>query len=174
MDALITDILTGGTASPFDSYYSSAKSYFNNNDHFFELSANTCDGLAWPSNNGIYVVWRTTPMEEVLYIGMTGKFSKAGVMSGPGLKARTARWTPYCFDKTRNTFCFGPNPVQGENNLRKQQAAGYKHSVPISDIRVDCFEYFTTHKMAPALLEALLLQGYLMQHGQLPRANNKL
>ena len=174
MNTQITAVIVGDAALPFETYYKSAKDIFVSNGHFHELTSTTCKGLIWPKNHGVYVVWQIKPTVEVLYIGMTGKFSQAGIMSGPGLNARTVRWTPYCFDMTANTFCFGPNPVNGQNSLKQQQKAGYRHRVSVSDIRIECFEYFTTHRMAPAFLEALLLQGYLMQHGKLPLANNEL
>lgn len=175
MEQQISNILNGAVNSPFETYYATAKTLFSTKGHFHELSGNTCKSLQWPTNPGVYVVWKRSSPEEVLYIGMTGKFSQAGVLSSStGLKHRVTRWTPYCFDKTANTFCFGPLPVQGNNSLKKQQAAGYRHNVSISQIRVDCFEYFDTHKMAPAFLESLLLQGYLMEYGILPAANNEL
>lgn len=174
MNALITQILTGGLNSPFDTYYASAKALFTSKGRFQTLSATTCTALQWPRDNGIYIVWQTPPPSEVLYIGMTGKFSQAGTMAGPGLKARKARWMPYRFDETVEAFCFGPKYAKGENKQKGPPKAGYSKSIPIPNISIDCFKYDTTSRMAPALLESLLLQGYLMQFGRLPLANNEL
>jgi hypothetical protein len=159
MNAVIAHILTGEVDSPFDSYYGSAKALFASKGRFQTLSETTCERLPWPGDNGVYIVWQTSPSAEVLYIGMTGKFSQAGTMSGPGLKARKARWTPYRFDETANAFCFGPKYAKGENRMKGPPKAGYSRSIPISNIRIDCFEYDTTNRMAPAFLESLLLQG---------------
>lgn len=173
MNTLMPIISTTAQASPFNSNYNAAKALFQSNGHFRQLSATTCKGLAWPSENGVYIVWQISPVDEVLYIGMTGKFSQKGKMSGPGLKGRKNRWTPYLFDETADVFSFGPRYAKGEKR-DKAPKKGYSHSIVIANIRIDCFEYSTTHKMAPAFLEALLLQGFLMQHGCLPRANQKL
>lgn len=174
MDTKITSIICGGTDAPFDTYYTSARLYFGNNGRFSKLSGETCAGLNWPTNPGVYVVWnKSNTPADVLYIGMTGKFSNVGTMSAnQGLKGRFNRWTPYIFDTKCNRFSYNPKYEKGESRDGPPKN-GYSVNLPIAEICVDCFEYDTDFRMAPAFLEALLLQGYLMQYGRLPAGNNE-
>lgn len=174
MKNIIANIICGGTEAPFDTYYTSAKSYFANNGRFHELMGATCEALNWPANPGVYIVWdRSLSPQVVLYIGMTGKFSNAGMMfANQGLRGRMNRWTPYMFNAQLNCFSYNPQYERGESR-NNPPAMGYAVNVNILDIRVDCFEYDTGLRMAPAFLEALLLQGHLMQYGRLPSGNNE-
>jgi hypothetical protein len=172
MDTKIKSIICGEIDNPFETYYASAKSYFENRNMFYELSGEQSSGLDWPNNPGVYIVWHKSEINtNVLYIGMTGKFKNGEKMSAnQGLKGRRNRWTPYRF--TEMAFLYDPKYEKCESR-NKQPNNGYANSVAINEIRVDCFVYDTDCRMAPAFLEALLLQGYLMQYGGLPKANNE-
>jgi hypothetical protein len=158
----------------FLTYYSEAKSFFKKKKCFSELSAVTCKKLAWPSAPGVYVVWKNDlEKRTVIYIGMTGKFDKKGRMrSTQGLKGRANRWTPYRFDNKNNCFSYDPLYVKGESR-NDPPKNGYKQKIDINNVIVSCFIYDTNKKMAPAFLESLLLQAFLMQYDRLPAANNE-
>ena len=140
----------------------------------------------WPDGCGVYLIWRV-PAEgargarQLLYIGKAGKFcrnqSRAAAMNGGDFAARLGRWTPYCFQQKEpfaKHFEYGPN--FGVNQLlRMGYEKRYQHHVPAEEIEVECFRLAGLEQtLSPALLEANLLQEYLIKHGDLPVANNEL
>ena len=137
----------------------------------------------WPNVPGVYLVWhRVDPNpRQLLYIGKTGKFVRdedATVhFNGGTLRSRLQRWTPYCFQRQgpyAQNFEYGPN--FGVNVLPNQPFEDrYRHRVPAAEIEVECLllEGWGNH-LSPALLECLLLQDHLLNHGDLPPANNEL
>ena len=137
----------------------------------------------WPNVPGVYLVWRRVASNprQLLYIGKTGKFVRDGNepvhFNGGTLRSRLQRWTPYCFQRQgpyAQSFEYGPN--FSVNVLPNQPYADrYRHRVPAAEIEVECFllEGWGNH-LSPALLESLLLQDHLLNHGDLPPANNEL
>jgi hypothetical protein len=132
----------------------------------------------WPETSGVYAVWRTSEnkVAELLYVGMTGKSNRDGTMNGGHFSARLHRWIPYCFQSDgiyTEHFEYGPNP--DVSDVRELPYADrYQHHVPAKEIRVDCFSLNgMERRMAPALLEALLLQHHLAIYECLPPANNE-
>ena len=137
----------------------------------------------WPDGCGVYLIWRV-PAEaarQLLYIGKAGKYRRtnrvAATMNGGNLAARLERWTPYCFQQEgpyAGHLEYGPN--FGVNQLRQMPyEARYQHHVPAAEIEVECFCLAGWEQnFSPALLEAKLLQEYLIEHGDMPAANNEL
>jgi len=169
----LENIIKGEAKGSFTSVYSLAKSHYTSINQFLKLESEKCQDLCWPSAPGVYVVWSQIGDEdEVIYIGMTGKFSKEGLMSATqGLKHRINRWTPYTFSSDRDQFSFDPLYEKGESR-NKPPALGYEVNFDIRDIRVECFAFDRDSKVAPSFLEALFLQSFLFEFGRLPAGNN--
>lgn len=137
----------------------------------------------WPDGCGVYLIWRV-PAEgarQLLYIGKAGKYRRLDPeqveLNGGNLAARLGRWTPYCFQQEgpyAGHFEYGPN--FGVNQLLQMPyEERYHHHVPAAEIEVECFCLAGWEQnLSPALLEAHLLQEYLIEHGDLPVANNEL
>jgi hypothetical protein len=135
----------------------------------------------WPQGFGVYLVWRVQPenQRQLLYIGKAGKYRRVdeneAELNGGNLAHRLGRWTPYCFQREgpfANHFEYGPNSVK--RLLQMPCIDRYQHHVPASQIEVECFSLSGWETwLAPALLEALLLQGYMVENGDLPPANNE-
>ena len=137
----------------------------------------------WPDGGGVYLIWRmpTEGARQLLYIGKAGKYCRtnpgAATMNGGDFAERLGRWTPYCFQRKglyAKHFEYGPN--FGVNQLLQMlYEERYQHHVPAAEIEVECFRLAGWEQnLSPALLEANLLQEYLMEHGDLPVANNEL
>ena len=132
-----------------------------------------------PKLPGVYLIWHKGVCGTVIYIGCTGKLSRiAGTKlhtGGGTLNQRTTRWTPYFFDPTRQSFRYGPLKA---NNAAQRQIRlndnAYAHSVPLSEITVECFTFNPIETKAPSVLEHILLQGYVNTTGTLPPANREL
>jgi hypothetical protein len=137
----------------------------------------------WPVGSGVYLIWRRLHANErqLLYIGKAGKYCRKGAetakLNGGTLAMRLVRWTPYCFQ------CEGPyaghfeyGPLSGVNTLLKMpHSERYQHHVSAEEIEVECFCLAGMEvSLSPALLEANLLQEYLVARGDLPVANNEL
>ncbi len=136
----------------------------------------------WPEGSGVYLIWRVPVAAErqLLYIGKAGKYfrfeQEQVVMNGGSLAARLVRWTPYCFQREgpyAGHFEYGPN--FGVNQLRQMpHNERYLNHVPAEEIEVECFCLAGWEQnLSPALLEAVLLQAYLAENGDLPPANNE-
>jgi ribosomal protein S18 acetylase RimI-like enzyme len=136
----------------------------------------------WPNVPGVYLVWhRVDPNpRQLLYIGKTGKFvrevDEPVHFNGGTLRSRLHRWTPYCFQRQgpyAQSFEYGPN--FSVNVLPNQPYEDrYRHRVPAAEIEVECLllEGWGNH-LSPALLESMLLQDHMLNHGDLPPANNE-
>jgi len=137
----------------------------------------------WPDGCGVYLIWRVHAGggRQLLYIGKAGKYCRtnhgAATMNGGNFAARLARWTPYCFQQEgpyAEYFEYGPR-FRGQQLLHTQYEARYQHHVPEAEIEVECFCLSGWEQnLSPALLEANLLQEYLIEHNDLPVANNEL
>ena len=125
----------------------------------------------------MYVVWKTIDqkVDEVLYIGMTGRFTGEGAINpNAWLSKRQMRWHPYCFTKEgpyENHFEFGPKFSVDKIKLQEPQDR-YESREHYSNLRIDCFVFSFASKAAPAALESMFLQMYLEQFQRLPVANN--
>ena len=140
------------------------------------------DADQWPLGFGVYLVWRMQPENprELLYIGKAGKYRRvdnnAAELNGGNLAHRLGRWTPYCFQREGPyAWHFEYVPNAGVNHIRTMPYEDrYQQHVPAVQIEVECFSLFGWERwLAPALLEAVLLQAYLVENGDLPPANNE-
>jgi hypothetical protein len=129
----------------------------------------------WPDGCGVYLIWRKcNEVRELLYIGKTGTL-KPRVEGLPqirdfeqGFRKRLERWTPYSFFQEH--FCYCPK-FGGNKKPSPHLEANYSERVPLSEIEIDFF-ICPDLKLAPAYLEALLLQSYIATNMRLPPANN--
>lgn len=138
------------------------------------------EDLIWPENFGVYVVRRgigdsDDNAREILYVGMTGKFKRDGLLpKNGGLKAREVRTSPYCFTNSgpyKDYFEFAPK-VSVEDLNKIQDADRYGERCKLVDLEIDCFLVERSGDNAPAFLEAFILQVYLKCFKKLPKANN--
>lgn len=134
--------------------------------------------LNWPNGPGVYAVWKSkgNTNKELLYVGMCGKYYNNGALNGGNLPARLTRWHPYCF-QTLGAFVnhFEYAPLASVNQLPNlPHTIRYGQHIPANEITVDCFKLNgLTRRLAPVLLESLILQNYLFIKGILPPANNQ-
>ena len=177
------DHLLGCNRPTFDEFYAALRVYFETSRHFHVLEADHCEALPWPEGQGVYTVWLkenglTSPM--LVYVGMTGKFGNANgyaVLSDNlnGFRRRLTRTHPYSFTSIglfADHFEFGPL-----FSLKKMAGAPFEaryiHRYPIRDLEIHCFVAEPDFKIAPAFVEALILQHYISSQGRMPEANNK-
>jgi hypothetical protein len=107
------------------------------------------------NEHGVYLFWKNhgEKREKLIYIGSAGKIRNDGKISRQTVKERIANsTTPYKFKL--NSLHYATN---------KQ--------INCSKIAV---EILVWNKLAPSLLEHLLLQSYLNQNGRLPDINREL
>ncbi|MHA8100720.1 hypothetical protein PQG46_02675 [Aquirufa nivalisilvae] len=172
----------------FTEFYNDLRVSFQKENSFFELNGSN-QKISWPKGSGVYVVWKynTNDAKNLLYVGMTGKFSrnKNGKIdfNKAQLKSRVNRWTPYRFaenekdSKYKYFFRYGPklSSTNDQKNIMFDNDA-YKNNVPYSDIIVHCFIISESHEeFSPTLLESLILNKYLkLFNNDLPPANNSL
>lgn len=168
----------------FLNFYQELKSFFGNT--CIELKG-TNSSFNWPNGSGVYVVWEKKPdaSKNLIYIGMTGKFSRRNEIiefNGNQFSSRISRWTPYRFCESikdgdnRYTFRYGPVYSNvSEQGEHKYDPNAYQHNIPYRNLHIDCFIINKDHPtLTPASLEAILLTKYLKEYGNLPPANNSL
>ncbi len=140
--------------------------------------------IDWPKGFGVYVVWKIVlSSEELIYVGMTGKFKKKvgggyAVNSGK-FSERKYRWTPYLFQEVQEdgfSFRYGPRYSNSEIRLEnKLELDAYSDSISYDNLRVDFFNFSADVDCncgyTPSLLEAKLLTEYLIETKSLPPAN---
>lgn len=115
--------------------------------------------------HGVYTYWIKNSRKP-LYIGCAGKISKGGVLGGNTIKQRIfGASTPYHFSKTSDFLLYDPTTAT-------VPPAGYESKVPLSNLLLKVIAI--TNLTAPAVLEHLLLQGYINEFGSLPDANQKV
>jgi hypothetical protein len=177
------DQLFACTRSSFRDFYGELRRCFEAVDCFHVVEAGKCKELPWPKGQGVYAVWLKQgdrDARSLVYVGMTGKFGhENGVALLPdkpkGFRDRADRYHPYCFTK-KGPFSdnFEFNPLFPFSKIRKAPLeTRYNRRLPISSLSIDCFETKPAHKIAPAFVEALILQQYISSEGRLPEANNK-
>jgi hypothetical protein len=111
------------------------------------------------------LVWRKSE-NHPLYIGSSGKIEKDLALSGQTVRQRLfGSSTPYHFDATAHVFRYGPT-------TSGVPPAGYTYAINLADICISTIA--TPNNIAPTVLEHLLIQGYINQHGDLPAANQKI
>jgi hypothetical protein len=177
------DKLFACTRSTFRDFYDELRRCFEEVDCFHIVEAEKCKALPWPKGQGVYAIWRKQDDRDthsLVYVGMTGKFGhENGVALLPakpnGFRKRAERYHPYCFTK-KGPFSdnFEFDPLFSLNKIGKAPLeARYNRRLPISSLSIDCFVTEPAHKIAPAFVEALILQQYISSEGRLPEANNK-
>ncbi len=177
------DQLFACTRSTFRDFYGELRRCFEAVDCFHIVEAGKCKELPWPKGQGVYAVWLKQgdrDARSLVYVGMTGQFGHAdGVASLPedpkGFRKRAGRTHPYCFTRKgpfSDNFEFDPLFPLSKIGAAPPEAR-YNRRLPISNLSIDCFETKPAHKIAPAFVEALILQQYISSEGRLPEANNK-
>ena len=169
----IASSLRGG----FDQTYLDLVELFNSKSRFVRMENRFFDEKNWPEGSGVYVIWRKVDggSPQLIYIGKTGTYRRVRLSVAINKekdkfkKNSLKRWTPYCFLEGRNFFCYGPKfkekpDTPGEEN--------YKQCIPITEIQIDFF-VCGTGSVAPAFLEAFLLQIHIDEITALPPANNQ-
>ena len=93
-----------------------------------------------------------------------------------GFRSRATRYHPYSFTREgtyKDYFEFAP--LHSLSQIKQAPPEDrYAEHVPIKDLSIDCFVLGRESRIAPAFLEALLLQYYIEFEGRLPMANNAL
>ena len=172
----------------FNDFYKNLINEFKTTSNFTLLNQSK-DGLFhWPNSSGVYVIWEKLDNKKnnLIYIGMTGKFSKneSGEIkfNNASFKSRINRWTPYRFceskmdDEMKYNFRFGPKEANTTlQNKIKYDIDAYQVAIPYSKIEIHCFHINESHPdYSPVLFESILLTKYLKAFGNLPPANNSL
>ena len=117
-----------------------------------------------PDFPGVYVISPISGQRRPIYIGSSGKISRDLAASKSTMRGRLrGANTPYKFDG--EGFHFGPTSTG-------VPPVGYASKLKVRDLKVTCLQ--TPANIAPAALEALLLQGCIHDFGDLPVANQKL
>ena len=171
----------------FINEYESIKKAFEV-DHLFTLIIGENKKVEWPNSSGVYVIWRnnTDSIDNLIYVGMTGKFKR----TNPGaisfnkalFKNRVSRWTPYRFcdseldNALRYSFRYGPKTSNSDKQSKiKYDLDAYHTTVPYTELEIHCFHINSNHEeYTPILLESFFLTKYLKSNGSLPPANNEL
>jgi hypothetical protein len=176
------DQLFACTRSSFREFYAELRRCFEAVDRFHVVEADNCSKLPWPIGQGVYAIWQGSgrTASSLVYVGMTGKMSNAnGRTELPdkpkGFRARAERTNPYSFTSKgpfENHFEFGPR-FSSKSFGTTPLDSRYDRRLPIGAITIHCFVIESSFKIAPAFLEALILQHYISSEGRLPEANNK-
>ena len=117
-----------------------------------------------PALPGVYVISAIAALHRPIYIGSSGKISRGLAVNAATMRRRLrGAKTPYKFD--REEFLFGPTSTG-------VPPSGYTSAFKVRDLKVTCLQ--TPANIAPAALEALLLQGCINDFGELPVANQIL
>jgi hypothetical protein len=174
-------------ALDFKDYYITIRKDFENQKLFTLIHGLKDTPIKWPKSSGVYAIWEkvTNDTFDLIYVGMTGKFSnKNGKLrfNNASFNSRVQRWTPYRFcedqrdEDTRFHFRYGPKESNTDKQKRiKFNSEAYQKSVPYFNIEIHCFHINSDHPdHSPLLLESLLLTRYLKTTGSLPPANNSL
>ena len=149
-------------SSGFADHLQEASQAFHASEHIGQNANELLDDV--PDLPGVYVISPTSGQSQPIYIGSSGKISRGLVVSKSTIRNRLrGAKTPYKFDGEE--FLFGPTSAG-------VTPAGYTSMLKVRDLKVTCLQ--TPAHIAPATLEALLLQGCILDFGDLPVANQKL
>jgi hypothetical protein len=118
------------------------------------------------SSPGVYIICAKGENPLPLYIGSSGKIGPDLTPSGSNVRKRLF-WsnTPYHFDRKAPFWRYDPT-------TSGVPPGGYSASVPVADLLLTIFAL--PHPYCPAVLEHLLLQGFINEFGRLPAANQKI
>jgi len=162
--------------SEFSRVYELAKTALQSSGNFQTMSQGFSCKKNWPQGSGGYLIWRIISPEdrELLYIGKSGTLKRCANGNlcirdeQRGFCKRLDRWTPYSFFP--DSFCYAPK-FSGNTKPKSHSIENYASKVPLKEIEVD---FFICPKidLAPAYIEAVLLQSYIATYNQLPPANN--
>ena len=170
----------GSSANDFESFYKHVVESMDKQKRYKHFCPADNNGLNWPKCFGVYVVrmkqLQTNFSDGILYVGMTGKFNNAGkIPPGLGLANRVYRVMPYSFtvDSTGcRYFEYGPKASSVKGVLQLKPSDRYSSKIEMTKLLVDCFTVDRNGLDAPAFLEAVILQAYLLSNKKLPAANN--
>ena len=158
-------LLARGVSRPFDTILK--------NPRFIRLTLGAQSIFNWPKAAGVYVIRRANSDGAAIYVGMAGRMDGKGrLITRSGLNKRVYRWTPYFFDLKQECFRYGPEGISSKGKAEHLKA-GYKSKVPFMDLEIDCFTIGVNDRVAPAAIEAVLLQAHFEQCGCLPKANRQ-
>jgi hypothetical protein len=161
---LVAPLLVRGASRPFDAILK--------NPCFTRLALGARKTFNWPKEAGVYVI-RCKPEGPAIYVGMTGHVGKTGrLITKSGLNKRVYRWTPYFFDTKEGCFRHGPR-CSSSKSKKEHLKSGYTSQIAFEDLLIDCLTIGVNDRVAPAAIEALLLQAHLDQYGCLPKANRQ-
>jgi hypothetical protein len=114
---------------------------------------------------GVYLIGRKNS-HQPLYIGSAGKIGPDLRLSGSNVKTRLfSATTPYHFDRISHVWRYGPI-------MADLAQTAYIHEVPIVDLMLTIFNLPLPY--SPAVLEHLLLQGFINEFDRLPTANQRI
>jgi len=154
-----------GCSRPFDAAMK--------NQRFVRLTLGPHNTFNWPNESGVYIIRRAKSKGAATYVGMAGRLGAKGrLITKSGLNKRVYRWTPYFFDTKKRHFRYGPKCSPSESK-KKHLEAGYTSQIAFEDLLIDCLTIGVKDRVAPAAIEALLLQAHLDQYGCLPKANRQ-
>lgn len=153
-----------GSSRPFDAILK--------NPCFIRLALTARKTFSWLKEAGVYVI-RCKSEGPAIHVGMTGHVGKTGrLITKSGLNKRVYRWTPYCFDTKEGCFRYGPR-CSSSKSKKEHLKSGYTSQIAFEDLLIDCLTIGVKDRVAPAAIEALLLQAHLDQYGCLPKANRQ-
>lgn len=161
----LTPLIAGGASTQFDTILK--------NPHFTRLTLGARNTFNWPKEAGVYVIRRAKSEGPAIYVGMVGRLGEKGrLVTKSGLNKRVYRWTPYFFDAKEKYFRYGPR-CSSSKSKTEHLKAGYNSKIPFKDLEVDCLSINAKDRVAPAAIEAVLLQAHLEQFDCLPLANRQ-
>ena len=171
---VLRDALPRSSKKPFDSLIKKLSANFKRRGAFFKLTSDDSGYFDWPKEHGVYVV-RKRSGGRAVYVGIAGRLKNSGRLekkSESGLNKRVYRTMPYRFLSCKGRFQYNPIPSSPKSK-GGASIKGYRSSLNLEGLVVDCFTFGARDRIAPAALEALLLQMHIEQHGRLPLANRQ-
>jgi len=172
LSAILKRALTGCGSKPFDKLLLVLSAAFNGERQLRAIPLNRRGCFTWPKSAGVYVIRRKGRRRSV-YVGAVGHIRAKGKKPSSGnFRHRSQRWTPYCFDNEHRQFRYGPKG-RGAENKRCQLSKGYVDNIDFHSLEIFCFPVAANDRIAPAAVEALLLQMHVEQYGSLPEANQQ-
>jgi len=170
--ALLKKAYAHCSAKPFDCLLRNLFLEFKRRKCFTRLTSNSAGRFDWPSAHGVYVI-RKRSGGPAVYVGLAGRLKNSGLFdTKSGLSKRVYRSTPYRFDPSGKRLRY--NPSTPSSGVKAQPLAKqYRSSVFLKSLVIDCFTFGARDRIAPAVLEALLLQMHLEQYCRLPKANRQ-
>jgi len=133
-----------------------------------------------PDKPGVYIV---SHRDEIIYIGHAGEFtqihdktpqSKTHARGKSTIKSRLGNGrSTYYLNKNDQCFHYMPAPWNKENGDKNKKGA-YEKKIPISELSIETFAFARERRLAPSVLELILLQGHFNQYGKFPAGNRKI